>query len=119
MDRLASMAVFKRTVELGSFAAAARHFGISSEMSGNHVRALERRLGVRLLNRSTRRLHMTEAGQGYLARCTQILTDVEEAEAQANALQTAPRGLLRIAVPVTFGLQHVAPAVSAYMAARR
>ena len=116
MDRLASMAVFKRTVELGSFAAAARHFGISPEMAGNHVRALERRLGVRLLNRSTRRLHLTEAGEGYLARCTQILTDIEEAEAQANALQTAPRGLLRIAVPVTFGLQHVAPAVSAYMA---
>jgi DNA-binding transcriptional LysR family regulator len=99
MDRLASMAVFKRTVELGSFAVAARHFGISSEMAGNHVRALERRLGVRLLNRSTRRLHLTEAGEGYLARCTQILTDIEEAEAQANALQTAPRGLLRIAVP--------------------
>lgn len=116
MDRLASMAVFKRTVELGSFAAAARHFGISPEMAGNHVRALERRLGVRLLNRSTRRLHLTEAGEGYLARCTQILTDIEEAEAQANALQIAPRGLLRIAVPVTLGLQRVVPAVSAYMA---
>jgi DNA-binding transcriptional LysR family regulator len=60
MDRLVSMAVFKRTVDVGSFAAAARHFRISPEMAGNHVRALEAHLGVRLLNRRTRRLHLTE-----------------------------------------------------------
>src|SRR6516165_4076905 len=87
MDRLVSMAVFKRTVEAGSFAAAARHFGISPEMAGNHVRALEAHLGVRLLNRSTRRLHLTQAGSGYYERCRQILADIEEAEAEANALQ--------------------------------
>jgi DNA-binding transcriptional LysR family regulator len=115
MDRLTSMAVFKRTVELGSFAAAARQFGISAEMAGNHVRALETRLGVRLLNRSTRRLHVTEAGSGYYARCTKILAEIEETEAEANALNATPRGLLRIAVPVTFGLQHVAPVISEYM----
>jgi DNA-binding transcriptional LysR family regulator len=115
MDRLLSMAVFKQTVEAGSFAAAARHFRISPEMAGNHVRALEERLGVRLLNRSTRRLHLTEAGSGYYARCKQILADVEEAETQANALQATPRGLLRVAAPVTFGVRHIAPAVSAYM----
>jgi DNA-binding transcriptional LysR family regulator len=115
MDRLTSMAVFKRTVELGSFAAAARQFGISPEMAGNHVRALEKRLGVRLLNRSTRRLHLTEAGNGYYARCRQILAEIEEAEAQANALQALPRGHLRLAVPVTFGLKNIAPVVSAYM----
>src|SRR6516225_3212232 len=116
MDRLLSMAVFKQTVEAGSFAAAARYFRISPEMAGNHVKALEARLGVRLLNRSTRRLHLTEAGSGYYARCKQILTDVEEAETQANALQATPRGLLRVAAPVTFGVRHIAPAVSAYMA---
>jgi hypothetical protein len=59
VDRLVSMAVFKRAVEAGSVAAAARHFGISPEMAGNHVRALEAHLGMRLLNRSTRRLHLT------------------------------------------------------------
>jgi DNA-binding transcriptional LysR family regulator len=115
MDRLTSMAVFKRTVELGSFAAAARQFGMSPEMAGNHVRALETRMGVRLLNRTTRRLHLTEAGSLYYARCNRILAEVDESEAEANALQTAPRGLLRIAVPVTFGVRSIAPAVSDYM----
>jgi DNA-binding transcriptional LysR family regulator len=115
MDRLVSMAVFKRTVDVGSFAAAARHFRISPEMAGNHVRALEAHLGVRLLNRSTRRLHLTEAGSGYYARCKQILADIEEAEAEANLLQATPRGLLRVAAPVTFGVLHIAPAASDYM----
>jgi DNA-binding transcriptional LysR family regulator len=115
MDRLLSMAVFKRTVEAGSFAAAARHFGISAEMAGNHVRALETHLGARLLNRTTRRLHLTEVGSSYYARCTGILADIDEAEAEASSLQVTPRGLLRIAAPVTFGVRHIAPAVSDYM----
>jgi DNA-binding transcriptional LysR family regulator len=112
---LLSMAVFKRTVDVGSFAAAARHFRISPEMAGNHVRALEAHLGVRLLNRSSRRLHLTEAGSGNYARCKQILADIEEAEAQANLLQATPRGLLRVAAPVTFGVLHIAPAAGDYM----
>jgi DNA-binding transcriptional LysR family regulator len=115
MDRLTSMAVFKRTVESGTFAAAARHFGISPEMAGNHVRALEAHLGVRLLNRSTRRLHLTEAGGSYYERCNQILAAIEEAEAEATTLQATPRGQLRIASPVTFGVLHIAPAVGDYM----
>jgi DNA-binding transcriptional LysR family regulator len=109
------MAVFKRAVDDGSFAAAARQFGISAEMAGNHVRSLETRLGVRLLNRTTRQLHLTEAGVNYLSRCTRILADIEEAEAEASALQVSPRGLLRIAAPVTFSVLHVAPALSDYM----
>ena len=115
MDRLVSMAVFKRTVDVGSFAAAARHFRISPEMAGHHVRALEAHLGVRLLNRSTRRLHLTEAGSGEYGRCKQILADIGEAEAEANLLQTTPRGLLRVAAPVTFGVLYIAPAASDYM----
>jgi DNA-binding transcriptional LysR family regulator len=115
MDRLVSMAVFKRTVEAGSFAAAARHFGISAEMAGNHVRALEKHLGVRLLNRSTRRLHVTEAGGGYYERCSHILSAIEEAEAEATSQQATPSGLLRIAGPLTFGVLHLAPAISDYM----
>jgi DNA-binding transcriptional LysR family regulator len=115
MDRLTSMAVFKRTVELGSFAAAARQFGMSAEMAGNHVRALETRLGARLLNRTTRKLHVTEAGGLYYARCVKILADIEETEAEANALNAEPRGLLRIAIPVTFGVQHMAPVIGEYM----
>jgi len=115
MDRLLSMTVFKRTVEAGSFAAAARYFGISAEMVGNHVRALETHLGARLLNRTTRRLHLTEIGSSYYARCTSILAEIDEAEAEAGSLQATPRGLLRIAAPVTFGLRHIAPALSDYM----
>lgn len=115
MDRLTSMAVFKRAVETGSFAAAARHFRISAEMAGNHVRALEAHLGVRLLNRTTRHLHLTEAGSNYYARCSSILANIEEAEAEANSLQAAPRGLLRMTVPVTFGVRHIAPAIDDYM----
>ena len=109
MDRLTSMAVFKRTVEAGSFAAAARQFGISLEMAGNHVRALEKHLGVRLLNRSTRRLHLTEAGGGYYERCSRILSDIDAAEAEASSRQVTPSGLLRIAGPLTFGVLHLAP----------
>jgi DNA-binding transcriptional LysR family regulator len=116
MDRITSMAVFKRAVDDGSFAAAARHFGISPEMAGAHVRSLETRLGARLLNRTTRRLHLTEVGTGYYARCASILADIDEAEAEASSLQVAPRGLLRIAAPVTFGVRHIAPAVSDYVA---
>src|SRR5262245_57372387 len=115
MDRLLSMAVFKRAVEAGSFAAAARQFGISPEMAGNHVRALETHLGVRLLNRSTRRLNLTEAGGVYYQRCTQILADVQDAETEVGALHASPRGLLRVAAPVTFGVLHLAPAFSDYM----
>jgi DNA-binding transcriptional LysR family regulator len=116
MDRLVSMAVFKQVVDAGSFAAAARHFGISPEMAGNHVRGLEKHLGVRLLNRSTRRLNVTEAGGMYYERCTRILSDIQDAEAEVGTLQASPRGLLRVAAPVTFGIRHVAPAVSDYMA---
>jgi DNA-binding transcriptional LysR family regulator len=116
MDRLTSMAVFRQAVDLGSFAAAARHFGMSPEMAGNHVRALEARLGVRLLNRSTRRLHLTEAGGLYYERCRRIIAELEVAEAEASALNEAPRGRLRIAVPITFGVQQVAPAVIEYAA---
>jgi DNA-binding transcriptional LysR family regulator len=115
MDRLVSMAVFKQTVDAGSFAAAARYLGISPEMAGNHVRGLETHLGVRLLNRSTRRLNLTEAGGIYYERCTRILADIQDAEAEVGVLQASPRGLLRVAAPVTFGVLHIAPAVSEYM----
>jgi len=115
MDRLLSMAVFKRAVDAGSFAAAARHFGISAEMAGNHVKALEAHLGVRLLNRTTRRMHVTEAGAAYHARCTQILSEIEQAEAEAGSQQAAPSGLLRITGPLTFGELHLRLAINDYM----
>ena len=115
MDRFTSMAVFKRTVEAGSFVGAARHFGISAEMAGNHVRELEKHLGVRLLNHTTRHLNLTDGGSSFYARCVQILADLDEAETEAHSLQATPRGLLRIAGPVTFGVRHITPAIGEYL----
>jgi DNA-binding transcriptional LysR family regulator len=80
------------------------------------TRGLETHLGVRLLNRSTRRLNLTQAGGIYYERCTRILADIQEAEAEVGVLQASPRGLLRVTAPVTFGVLHIASAVGEYMA---
>ncbi|MEA2945266.1 MAG: hypothetical protein QOI40_596 [Alphaproteobacteria bacterium] len=115
MDRLTGMAVFAKVVDAGSFAAAARHFGMSPAMATTHVRTLEERLGVRLLNRTTRRVSTTEVGQNFYERCLRILSDLEEAEGSAGELQSAPRGLLRVTAPVSFGTRKLAPAIADYL----
>ena len=91
MDRFVGMAVFAKVVESASFAAAARHFDMSPSMVSKHVRMLEQRLGVRLLNRTTRRVSATEVGQSYYERCLRILSEVEDAERAAGDLQAEPR----------------------------
>ena len=96
MDRMTSMTAFVKVVDVGGFAAAARKLDMSPSMVTTHVRALEERLGVRLLNRSTRRISLTEVGQAYYERCLQILAEVEDAENVAQALQSTPRGTLRL-----------------------
>src|ERR1700759_690430 len=96
MDRLTSLTAFVRVVDSGGFSAAARRLNMSTAMISNHVQALEARLGVRLLNRTTRRVHLTEAGKAYYARCTHILADLEQADDIAGALHSTPRGTLRI-----------------------
>jgi DNA-binding transcriptional LysR family regulator len=103
MDRIAAMQSFVRTVERGSFAAAAAGTGLSATMVGNHVRFLEARLGARLLNRTTRRQGLTEVGRAYYERCRHILAEVEAAETRAAEAQAAPRGLLRVTAPVVVG----------------
>src|SRR5262249_20846456 len=80
MDRMTGITAFVKVVDVGGFAAAARKLDMSPSMVTTHVRALEERLGVRLLNRSTRRISLTEVGQAYYERCLQILADVEDAE---------------------------------------
>lgn len=115
-DRLTSMAVFVRAVEKGGFTAAAAEFGLSATMVGLHVRALEERMGGRLLNRTTRRQSLTEIGQAYYERCKQILADVEVAEAAATHAQASPHGRLRISAPVTFGVHRLMPALAEYLA---
>ncbi len=116
MDRLLSMEVLVRSVELGSLRAAAKALGMSAPMAGRHLRTLEERLGAKLLVRTTRRQSLTEPGRQYLAACTQILEQVRQAETGAQALQGAPRGKLRITAPLNLGSMLVAPLVAEFLA---
>ncbi|MFM0341412.1 LysR family transcriptional regulator [Paraburkholderia fungorum] len=96
MDRMASLTAFVRVVESGGFTAAARRLDLSIATVSNHVQALEDSLGVRLLNRTTRRVNLTEIGREYYERCSQILQDLAEADEITSALQVTPRGRLRL-----------------------
>jgi DNA-binding transcriptional LysR family regulator len=96
MDRLTSLVVFGRVVECGGFSAAARRLNMSVTMVGNHVQSLEDKIGVRLLNRTTRKVSLTETGKYYYERSVQILADLEEADRTAGALNTTPRGTLKV-----------------------
>ena len=115
MDRLTSMDVFAKVVAGGSFSGAARQARLSPAVVSKHIQALENWLGVRLLNRSTRRLALTEAGEAFHARCMRILAEIDDATGAAGELQTAPRGRLRVSAPGFFGVQKVTPAIVEYM----
>jgi DNA-binding transcriptional LysR family regulator len=115
MDLLDSMQVYVSAVEKGSLSAAATACGISATMAGNHLRRLEQRLGMQLLNRTTRRQHLTAFGEDYYGRCKEILRLVAETDAQAQNLQLAPAGKLRISAPVTFGTEALMPALAEYL----
>ena len=96
MDRLTSLTVFLRVADIGGFSAAARRLNMSTTMVSNHVQALEQHLGARLLNRTTRKVSLTEVGEAYYERCSQILADLEQADHIAGALQSTPRGTLHL-----------------------
>lgn len=117
MDRLRSMEVFVTVIERGGFAPAAGALGISAVMVGKHVRQLEERLGTRLLERTTRKQRPTPAGAGFYDDCRKVLEQVRMAEAGVESLQSAPRGLLRVSAPVTFGQTVIAPLLAGYLAA--
>ena len=114
MDKLTSMLVFTKVAKAGSFAAAAKELGLSRAMATKHVMQLENGLGIRLLNRTTRNLSLTEVGMVYLERCLQILDEMEEMEIAVTRLQTEPRGILKVSATPFFGAYHLAPAVAAY-----
>ncbi|MGY3698048.1 DNA-binding transcriptional LysR family regulator [Bradyrhizobium sp. USDA 3240] len=109
MDRLTSMAVFLRAVDLGSFAAAAEALEMSGPMVGKHVRFLEERLGVRLIHRTTRRQSLTEFGQAYYERCRAVLAEADAADALAADQLSEPRGRLKVTMPALLGRHCVAP----------
>jgi DNA-binding transcriptional LysR family regulator len=117
MDRLLSMTVFAKAVELGSFSAAADAFRMSPQLVGKHVHMLEQHLGVRLLNRTTRRQHLTEIGANYYEKVKVILAEVESAEGLAAESKARPSGRLRVNAPVSFGIHALMPRLTEYMAA--
>ena len=114
MDRLANIAAFVRVVENGGFTAAARHLNVSPTMVSNHVQELEDRLGARLLNRTTRKVSLTEIGREYYERSAHILADLDEADRTAGALNATPRGRLRVYCHPNLA-RFIAPVVVAYL----
>jgi DNA-binding transcriptional LysR family regulator len=114
MDLFQSMSVYVKVVEGGSMTAAALQCDMSTTMVGNHLRALEQRLGVQLLQRTTRRQRLTEFGSVYYQRCLDVLGLVADSERLAEQALDEPRGLLRIAAPLTFGVERLTPALSEY-----
>jgi DNA-binding transcriptional LysR family regulator len=115
MDRLTGMETFVRVVELGGFTAAAAASNISPTMVSNHIRALEQRLGARLLNRTTRRQSLTEIGTIYYAQCLDILGRIDSAESDARDQRSRPAGRLRISAPITLGAHLLVPAFAEYL----
>lgn len=111
MDTLFGMQIFQRVVQTGSFSAAGRQVGLSPASVFRHMNALEDRLGARLMNRTSRKLSLTEAGGLYYKRLERILADIRDADAQVGELQMAPRGTLRVHCRVSLGAQYLAPAL--------
>ena len=114
MDRFTSLTAFVRVVDNGGFSAAGRKLNMSATIVSNHIQALEERLGVRLLNRTTRKVSVTEVGRAYYDRCIQILAYIEQADDIAGALQSTPRGTLRIFTN-THIVQFLAPVVNSFL----
>ena len=110
-NALQEITVFTRIVGTGSLSAAARDLGMSPAVVSRRLAALEARLGVRLVNRTTRSLHLTDEGSAYFETCNRVLADIAEADAAVSAGRAEPRGVLRVALPASFGNQHVAPLV--------
>jgi len=117
MDRLEAMSILLTVVDAGSLSAGSRRLGMPLATVSRRVSDLEAHLGTRLLNRSTRRLILTDAGQSYVAACRRILEDVEETERAVSGEYRAPKGNLVVTAPVVFGRRHVLPIVAAFLKA--
>ncbi len=117
MDRLASARMFLAVMETGSFTAAARRFGTTSGQASKLVARLEAELGVRLLNRTTRAVSATEAGQAYHEQLRGIIEDFDLLEESVRDTSATPRGTVRLTAPLTFGITELVPALNAFAAA--
>jgi DNA-binding transcriptional LysR family regulator len=113
-DRLTGIEVFVRAMTEGSLSAASRSLEMSPAMATKHLDALEMRLGVTLVHRTTRKLSLTEAGRHFLDESVRLLAQLADAEAEASARTIAVEGLLRVAVPVSFGILNISPILPAF-----
>lgn len=115
MDRLTSMRIFTRVVDLGSYSAVANEQGISAQMVGKHVQGLEQWLGGKLFHKTTRQQTLTELGQLFLARCQRVLEELALTESLTQHLLAEPAGRLRIAAPLSFGHHRLVPLLPAFL----
>jgi DNA-binding transcriptional LysR family regulator len=115
VDRFQAIRAFTQVVESGSFSSAAGRLGLSTTATSRHVAELEAHLQTRLLNRTTRRVSLTESGRAFYERSTQLLADLAEAEQEAQRAAIVPRGTIRLTAAVNFGARHVAPAIAAFL----
>jgi DNA-binding transcriptional LysR family regulator len=115
MQNLTDIAIFVKVVELSSFTAAAEALDMSQPVVSKAVTRLEEKLGARLLNRTTRRLSLTEAGSELYGRSVRALAEIENAELEVARFQTEPRGLLRVSAPMSFSILHLGPAIQSFL----
>lgn len=115
MDRLQQLRIFTRVVEAGGFTAAAEKLGLSRALVSKGVIELERALGVRLLERTTRQVRPNEAGLAYAEKASRILAELEEADLAVRALNRDPRGTLKLNAPLSFGMLHLKPVIADYL----
>jgi DNA-binding transcriptional LysR family regulator len=115
MEDLERMAIFARVVERKSFSGAARELGLSKSLVSKRVTQLERSVGARLLNRTTRNMSLTEAGALFYEHCARIVSELEEAKLAVGRLHSEPRGVLKISASVAFGTLHIAPALATFL----
>ncbi|MEM9063023.1 MAG: LysR family transcriptional regulator [Pseudomonadota bacterium] len=115
MDRLTALNVFRNVVELGSFAAASRHLGLSPAAISKNVSELEAHLTTRLINRTTRRMSLTEAGNSYFESISRVLDDLADADGMLQAMQNTPTGVLRVSAPMTVTLVGLSEAIPKFL----
>jgi DNA-binding transcriptional LysR family regulator len=115
MDRFEAMTAFVAVCETGNLSAAARQLGLSPSVMSRQIAGLESRLGIRLFNRTTRSISLTDAGRRFLERARRILADLDEAELSAQGERAEPRGRFSVTAPVIFGRLHVAPLLAKFV----
>jgi len=114
-DKLVAMTIFRRVAELGSFTRAGDDLEITAATVSKHIAFLERDLDTRLINRTTRRMNLTDAGLAFLKRTQSLLDELEDAELEARGFQAEPRGTIRVNVPMSFGLTHITEAIDSFL----